>query len=293
MSCLFHPGRVRAVLAVTVAALCLFSQAHAQKPVDRQLSSQVPPHCTGLAGQVEFACQSWVEVANAIREGTTTIIIPVGGTEQSGPYMAVGKHDVRAQVLADIIAAQIGHTLVAPVIAYVPEGSTTPRTSHMRFPGTISIPPAVFEGLLRGAAESFRVQGFRHIVLLGDHGGYQTFMGKVVQDLNRSWKGQAAALWLHDYYTVIPHQYADTLCAQGHGSEVGLHAELSDTSLMLAVDPSMVRQDALRKAPKPGTSEGVYGGDPRHATAELGQIGTDLQIRAAVAAIQSFNRSHP
>ncbi|MBF0890667.1 creatininase family protein [Gluconobacter sp. LMG 1744] len=250
-------------------------------------------HCTGLALQAEFACRSWTEVAQDVKAGTDTVIIPVGGTEQSGPYIAVGKHNVRAQVLADMIAVQAGHTLVAPVVAYVPEGSTSPRTSHMKFPGTISVPPAVFEGLLKGAAESFRVQGFRRIVLLGDHGGYQSFMAQVVQELNRAWKGQAAVLYVRDYYEVVPHQYADALRGQGYGAEVGLHAELSDTSLMLAVDPSLVRQEALRKAPKPGVAEGVYGGDPRRASAGLGRIGTDMQIRTAVAAIQSFQRSHP
>ncbi|MQR98189.1 creatininase family protein [Gluconobacter aidae] len=250
-------------------------------------------HCSGLALQSEFACRSWTEVAQDVKAGTDTVIIPVGGTEQSGPYMAVGKHNVRAQVLADTIAVQAGHMLVAPVVAYVPEGSTSPRTSHMRFPGTISVPPAVFEGLLKGAAESFRVQGFRRIVLLGDHGGYQSFMAQVAQELNRAWKGQAAVLYLRDYYEVVPHQYAEALRAQGHGAEVGLHAELSDTSLMLAVDPSLVRQEALRKAPKPGAADGVYGGDPRRASAGLGRIGTEMQIRTAVAAIQSFQRSHP
>ena len=250
-------------------------------------------HCAGTAAQVEFACLTWTEIDHGIRSGTDTVIVPVGGTEQSGPYIAVGKHNVRAQVLADEIARQEGHTLVAPVVAYVPEGSTEPRTSHMRFAGTISVPPAVFEGLLKGTAESLRVQGFRKIIFLGDHGGYQASLAHVAQDLNKRWKSQAAVLYLRDYYEVIPHQYVEALKAQGHTAEVGMHAELSDTSLMLAVDPSLVRQDALRTAPKPGAADGVYGGDPRQATAGLGRIGTDMQIRTAVAALQSFNRSHP
>ncbi|KXV18867.1 creatininase family protein [Gluconobacter oxydans] len=279
-------------LSCRVALLCV-GMGLSVPAVRAQGVLEAPAHCSGLALQAEFACRSWTEVAQDVKAGTDTVIIPVGGTEQSGPYMAVGKHNVRAQVLADAIAVQAGHTLVAPVVAYVPEGSTSPRTSHMKFPGTISVPPAVFEGLLKGAAESFRVQGFRRIVLLGDHGGYQSFMAQVAQELNRAWKGQAAVLYLRDYYEVVPHQYADALRAQGHAAEVGLHAELSDTSLMLAVDPSLVRQDALRAAPKPGAADGVYGGDPRRASAGLGRIGTDMQIRTAVAAIQSFQRSHP
>ena len=43
----------------------------------------------------------------------------------------------------------------------------------MRFPGTITVPEAAFEQVIESAARSFRLHGFRDIVLLGDHGGYQ------------------------------------------------------------------------------------------------------------------------
>nr|WP_246091494.1 creatininase family protein [Swingsia samuiensis] len=258
-----------------------------------QGKAQTALTCQGEGGRVEFSCKTWTEIQSGIQSGLDSIIVPVGGAEQSGPYIAVGKHNVRAQMLADRIAYGVGNTLVAPVISYVPEGSTSPRTSHMKFAGTLSVPPAVFEGVLKGAAESLRVQGFRKIIFLGDHGGYQSYMERVAQELNHSWRGQAFVLYLKDYYEVIPRQYADYLRSHGHASEVGMHAELSDTSLMLATDPSLVRLEKLRSASKPTASDGVYGGDPRRATAELGQIGIDMQIRTAVAAIQSFNRSHP
>src|ERR1043166_7007351 len=83
---------------------------------------------------------AWTEVREATKAGRTTIIVPVGGTEQSGPHIAVGKHNVRVRVLAGRIAQGLGNALVAPVIAYVPEGSIDPPTEHMRFAGTISIP---------------------------------------------------------------------------------------------------------------------------------------------------------
>ncbi|HWK83587.1 MAG TPA: creatininase family protein, partial [Caldimonas sp.] len=65
---------------------------------------------------------TWTEVRDAIRAGRTSVIIPVGGSEQSGPHMALGKHNVRASALAGRIAAELGNALVAPVVAYVPEG---------------------------------------------------------------------------------------------------------------------------------------------------------------------------
>ena len=36
---------------------------------------------------------TWTEVRDLIRAGTTTIIVPTGGTEQNGPHMAIGKHN--------------------------------------------------------------------------------------------------------------------------------------------------------------------------------------------------------
>jgi creatinine amidohydrolase len=179
-------------------------------------------------------------------------------------------------------------------MAYVPEGGTKPRTSHMRFAGTLSIPPDVFEKLVLAAAESLRVQGFTLVVLLGDHGGYQAQLRQAADTLNAAWRGTGAkALYVRAYYDVLPVQYADWLKKTGHAREVGLHAELSDTSLMLAVDPGMVRQKALRAGPPPSAAQGIYGGDPRGASAALGQPGLDMQVQAATQAIEAARARQP
>ncbi|MCX5619039.1 creatininase family protein [Bombella pollinis] len=261
-----------------------------------RVAEALPPACPPPAQQVELACQSWTELDAAFKQGVMTAILPIGGTEQSGPYMAVGKHNVRAQSLADEIARTLGHTMVAPVVAYVPEGGTQPRTGHMRFAGTLSIPPSVFAGLIEGAVESLRTQGFRTIVLLGDHGGYQTQLEGLARKVNKRWaaEGQLArVLYVGAYYDVIAQEYAPYLRQHGYGVALGKHADISDTSLMLAVDPSLVREGLLRQVGKPTPADGVYGGDPRQATAELGRVGIAMQVQAAVKAISSFNRRHP
>ncbi|MBC7666693.1 MAG: creatininase family protein, partial [Caulobacter sp.] len=63
-----------------------------------------------------------VELRERIAHGSTTVIVPIGGTEQNGAHMLLGKHNVRAPVLADRIADALGNAIVAPTIAYVPEG---------------------------------------------------------------------------------------------------------------------------------------------------------------------------
>lgn len=231
---------------------------------------------------------TWTEIRDQVRAGKTTIIIPIGGTEQSGPYIAVGKHNVRATVLAERIAQSLGNALVAPTIAYVPEGGYAPPSSHMRFPGTITIPDDVFEKMLESAANSFAVHGFRNIVFLGDHGGYQNDVKRVVAHLNTTWAGTAARAFVPpEYYAASSDGYARILRQHGYrDDEIGTHAGLADTSLQLAVAPQMVRLDRLRGAAKPGPADGVYGGDPRRSSAALGQLGIDYIVAQTVDALR-------
>ncbi|AMP13608.1 creatininase family protein [Collimonas pratensis] len=231
---------------------------------------------------------TWTELRDQIQAGKSTIIIPIGGTEQSGPDVALGKHNVRVKILSQRIAEGLGDALVAPVIAYVPEGSYAPPTSHMRFPGTITVSDDVFQKTLVAAANSFKVHGFKNVVFLGDHGGYLNDVRQVVAQLNKSWSGSPArAMMPPEYYDASSDGYAKLLRQRGfRDDEIGTHAGLADTSLQLAVAPQMVRQDRLRNAPKLGLADGVYGGDPRRSTAELGQLGIDAIISRTVAALK-------
>ena len=276
------PSRVRKFLLnhrkfLGLALLLMLAQAAGAQPPTVQLQEL-----------------TWTELRARIDAGSTTVIIPIGGTEQSGPYIALGKHNARAAALAERIARALGNALVAPVVAYVPEGSITPPSGHMRFPGTISVPDAAFEQMLASAAESLAAHGFRHVVLLGDHGGYQHDLRRVVERLNTHWAGSPKRAFAPPaYYAASSTGYAALLRRHGHrDDEIGTHAALADTSLQLAVAPSMVRADTLRHASAPGAADGVYGGDPRRASAALGQLGVDLIVTQTVAAIRKDLAGH-
>jgi creatinine amidohydrolase len=221
-----------------------------------------------------------VELRDLVAQGTTTVLLPIGGTEQNGAHLVLGKHNVRVRVLAARIAEQLGHAVVAPVVAYVPEGNIDPPTQHMRYPGTVSVPTAAFEAVLEGAARSFRQHGFQHVVLLGDHGGYQGSLQRVADKLNRAAGGASSVIALHEYYAAAQ-AFDGMLAARGYTpQEIGRHAGLSDTALAWAVDASLVRPQALH--PVDGVS-----GDPRRASAELGREGIDHIVAASVAAIRA------
>ena len=227
---------------------------------------------------------TWTEVRDAVRAGKTTIIIPAGGTEQNGPHMALGKHNARVKILSQDIARQLGDALVAPVIAYVPEGGVTPPTAHMRYPGTITVPDDAFQKVLEFAARSFKQHGFRNIVLLGDHGSTQAGQKAVAARLNREWVATGVRVHaIEEYYRAGEIEVPRLLRARGYSdAELGRHAGLTDTALMLATDARMVRPDRLR----PGREGDGVDGDPTRATAELGRPGVELIVSRTVDAVR-------
>jgi creatinine amidohydrolase len=234
---------------------------------------------------------TWTELRDEIAAGKTTIIVPIGGTEQNGPHMVLGKHNVRVKVLSERIARALGNALVAPVLAYVPEGGVSPPTRHMRYPGTITLAEETYAKVLESAARSFRLHGFRDIVFLGDHGDYQKIDAAVAERLDREWATSPARVHaIGEYYRAAEVGYPQALRRKGfRDDEIGTHAGLADTSLALAVDPALVREDALRSRAAVADADGARG-DARRSTAELGNVGVELIVAETVAAIRKATR---
>lgn len=257
----------------------------------------LPPLAAGAASAhapapVQIEAMTSPELRDRIDSGTVTALLPIGGTEQNGPHMVLGKHNVRARLLAEQIARRLGNAVVAPVLAYVPEGAVNPPAGHMRQAGTLSIPDAAFEALLESAARSLCQHGLREVVFLGDHGGYQQSLERAAARVNKAKAGSPAcrAHALHDYYRPTQTTYLADLRAKGVAdAELGTHAGLADTALTLALDKSLVRSEALAGAAK---AAGVTG-DPRRATAELGQLGVARIVEASVAAISRLQATPP
>ena len=233
------------------------------------------------AAEVETGRMTWTEIRDAVAAGKTTIIIPTGGTEQNGPHMMTGKHNLIVAETARRIASQLGDALVSPELAYTPEGDIAAREGHMAFPGTISIPPEVFAKVLESTAESFAAHGFKTIIFLGDSGPNQAPQHQVAASLSQRWGGDGVRVVNADTYYATNGQ-VEALKAEGEtDASIGQHAGIRDTSELMAVDASGVRLD-LRVADKDGVS-----GDPARASAERGEKLLALKVAAAVNDIQT------
>jgi creatinine amidohydrolase/Fe(II)-dependent formamide hydrolase-like protein len=227
---------------------------------------------------------TWPEIRAAIDAGKTTIIVPTGGTEQNGPHMALGKHNVRVASNADAIARRLGNALVAPVVVFTPEGNIDPPSGHMRFAGTISLPDPVFAQLLEYIARSLKQHGFRDIVFIGDSGPNQKPQEDVAKKLNAEWaRTNTRVHAITGYYRAdAAGEQAEMVKRGVKPEEIGNHAEVRDTSELLAVDPTMVRMNKLEK----GTPQNGVQGDPRHATAEIGRVLNERNIVRTVDLIK-------
>ncbi len=247
---------------------------------------------SGLSGQktpVFIEDLTFAELRHLIDHGSDSVIIPTGGTEQNGLHMVLGKHNYVVRYTAKHIAQKAGNILVAPVMAYVPEGNIERKEGHMAFAGTISLPEPVFESILESAASSLKQHGFRVIYFLGDSGGNQAAQRRVAGKLDRQWKSQGVrVVHLGGYYNANAQQQA--LLQSGETADtIGSHAGIRDSSELMFVRPGGVRTNILKQLGHMSRDFSVVGytGRPEKASAELGKQMLSLKIRAALTQIRS------
>jgi len=228
---------IRQITASVVAILSLFLAA-APDPTSPDPNSPRPIEAVDSVFIEEL---TWMEVRDAMKAGKTTVIIATGGVEMNGPYLATGKHNYILRATTEAIARKLGNALVAPIVAFVPEGDIEPATSHMRYPGSISLTEETYERLLTDLCASFRANGFAHIVLIGDSGGNQDGMKAVAAALNAKWEGGKSRVhFIPEYYdyaglTTWLEKQGMKQTPEGHHDDFGITAQ------MMVVDPSTVR----------------------------------------------------
>ncbi|MGA2836486.1 MAG: mycofactocin biosynthesis peptidyl-dipeptidase MftE [Acidimicrobiales bacterium] len=164
-----------------------------------------------------LADTTWPEAA-ALAAAGAVLVIPVGATEQHGPHLPVTTDADIAVAVVDAAAATDPLLVVAPAVAFGSSGE------HDGFAGTLSVGQDATEALLVELGRS-ATHDFAHVVLASAHGGNARPVRRALARLAD--EGHPVAGWSPAW-------------------DGDLHAGRTETSIMLAIDPTRVRLDAAR-----------------------------------------------
>jgi creatinine amidohydrolase len=220
------------------------------------------------------------ELKARIVTGCPVVMIFSGGTEETGPYVALGKHGARVKAYAASIARNLGDALVAPILHYAPNGGVLDT-----FPGTISLKPETFFAVNEEVARSLLNTGFPRVALLSDHGGGQKQLADLAAKLDAEYAAKGARVFfVSDGYRRARSEIEASIKASGHVA--GGHGGLWDTAETMATAPELVRPGPYQPGPSDNDGNGAYnaagiGGDPRAASAKLGREYGALRVKLA------------
>jgi len=239
---------------------------------------------------------TWQDIRAAIDAGHDTVVVGIGSTEQHGPHLPTMTDTRIGDDLAHRVARRLGNALQARTI---PFGVSE---HHLAFGGTVSVTPATLHAVLTDYVDSLARCGFHRIVLLPSHGGN---FGTVQQIIDESRDTRAG---------VVVTGYADLLGFSGFLEQAsarfgvaadacGAHAGENETSMMLALEPGLVRRDRFAagyvgplgqeqveiifaKGMTALTANGVLG-DPSGSTAERGEAYLDALVDFLVEKVRA------
>ncbi len=191
---------------------------------------------TGNQATRALAEMTWAEAAAAVAHGHATVILPLGATEQHGPHLPLGTDTMRAQALAERLAADLPGALVAPVL---PVGCSD---EHHGFAGLIGLDHATLAAVIVDCARRLAGWGVARLVLLSAHGGNGRALALAAERLAAALPGLEVVVLGGG--TALADGILAVAAADGvTAAALGLHAGEGETSEMLALRPDLVRRE--------------------------------------------------
>jgi creatinine amidohydrolase len=204
-----------------------------------------------MLDQVHLERMTSPEVRAALATGRTTVLIACGAVEQHGPHLPLFMDAEHGTRLAEEVARRMGNALVAPTIRV---GCSE---HHMQFAGSMSLRVTTFEALCQDYAVSLARHGFRRICFIPTHGGNFAPLVDMLDRLRRAVGdavGGAVGGADHEGAANVRVEAFTDLAGMvklwtrvveeeaGLGSRVGGHADIAEGSIMLAIEPGLVRE---------------------------------------------------
>lgn len=222
--------------------------------------------------------QAWPELGSFDND---VGLVPVGATEQHGPHLPTGTDTIIAGALCRMASEQSGAPVLPPIPVAVSYGHGTV------LPGTLSLTPELLAAVVRQYAEWAATSGLVRLLFVNAHFGNAAALG-IATDHLRLFRPDIQ-VGVVDWWSITPDVAAEMTV---DGEDV--HAHRAETSVMLAVAPSLVHLERLPQADDPDRTDGLVfrytapalstngvTGSPSLATRELGET----LVTAAVAAL--------
>jgi creatinine amidohydrolase len=200
-------------------------------------SSFVPERRTRVVSRSHaIADLTWRELEAATDE-TSTLLLPVGSTEQHGHHLPLGVDTYVPEAIADRIAER-SSCLVAPSIPY----GVSPH--HTFKPGTVTVGSETFRRYVRDVCRSAGEWGIENVLLLNGHYPVQDpELEIVVRDLR-------VESGIRAFHVSLVNLFED-VAGEIRESELSFHASEFETSLMLALFPDLVHMDRAKATTGP------------------------------------------
>jgi len=229
---------------------------------------------------IQMEKMTWPEIKSAVESGSTTVVVGVGSTEQHGPHLPTMTDARIGDALAHRVASKLGRALQARTI------DVGVSEHHLAFGGTLSLRPETLLLVLRDYVDSLARCGFERIVFLPSHGGNFATVQRAIEEAREA----HPEIDVTGYTDLMGFSRFLNEVSAEHGvtpEESGAHAGENETSIMMALEPSLVRKDhfapgylgelgesevqlILEKGMTALTTNGVLG-DPQKASAAKGE----------------------
>ena len=232
---------------------------------------------------VEIELMTHEEIHAAIhKQGKTTVLVYNGGTEQRGPQAVLGGHTFMARRTGEAIARRLGDALLAPVLPF------SPAAMHLKpeWPGTVSVPEDLYTQINEAVVASMVVNGFKTVILMGDHGGGQKELAALAKKLDAKYAPNGVRVYFSGaVYEKSRVDFNEWL--KQNKMPVSSHAGIPDTSeLMYLGGDTYVRKNKLVL----GNGSNGITGDPRLSSPELGKRVFDMKVDYATDEIRRLRK---
>ena len=166
------------------------------------------------------------------------VIVPVGSTEQHGPHAPFGTDWMLSTEVSVRLARRIG-ALVAPALSYGVAGD------HLGYAGVPFISPKTMVLLVQDVVRSLAAGGFREIILVNGHYTNVIALSAAIMEIGNELP-EGTIAFPFNYWDALPQDELEAYL----GAEAGLHANIGETSAVMAIDESLVDlSQAVREYP--------------------------------------------